>query len=187
VVSYSYLEDLIQSTLLVVFLLIVSTIIFVISYCGAYVLCKATISSFRQRAIILKGSLSGLPVGFTGLIAGVLTGLSRSPAVSALVPAILTFVGLVVVYMIDKGRVRAILTDFTVFLFSANLIVGTSLGSASRDRYEEHLASITFREFRADQEFKVRLYCKGLGLISDVSKPCPLELSQEKPGHPENP
>jgi hypothetical protein len=138
----------------------------------------------HDRAIIRKAFSAGLPLGITGMVAGFLTGSSRSPAVSALVPAILTFIGLVIVYMIGKGHLRAAMSGFAVFLFTVQLLIGTVLGSASRDRREEALASAQVRESQADQEFKFRLYCKGLGLISDLTKPCPVAVSPEKQDQP---
>ena len=42
-----------------------------------------------KESFIVSGLFVGLPMGFTGMAAGFLTGLSRLPAVSALVPAIL--------------------------------------------------------------------------------------------------
>jgi hypothetical protein len=166
--------DLKNSLWLSGFLLVISIALFLLAYGSAYVWYERAITSSGAKAALRVGLLGGLPLGFAGLVAGFLTGSSRSPAVSALVPAILTFTGLIVAYMIGKGQVRGNIAGFSIFVFSAQLLVGTVLGSASRDRHEEDLASVRVREFKADQEFKVRLYCKGLGLITDVSKPCPV-------------
>lgn len=164
------------------FLFLLSVIIFSFFYSilAIYLWFLRYISSSRRRRVVLSGLMAGLPLGFTGMVSGFLTGSSRSPAVSALVPAILTFIGLIVVYMLGKGHLRAAIAGFAVFIFSVNLLIGTVLGSASRDRHEEEVASARVRELKADQEFKVRLYCKGLGLISDLSKACPLEAIPEK-------
>jgi hypothetical protein len=86
-----------------------------------------------------------------------------------------------------KGRARPVIVGFAVVLFSSNLLLGTLLGSAARTRYEEYLASAVVQNFKADQEFLVRLHCKGLGLISDVPRPCALGSDQEKPKSPEKP
>jgi hypothetical protein len=181
-------DDLIGSIWLGAFLLVVSSLVFLIAFGVVYFGGRrSTIVSrilLRGRRAVLLGLMAGFPLGFTGIVAGFLTGSSRSPAVSALVPAILTFIGLIVIYMIGKARLRAMIAGFTVFVFSANLIVGTVLGSASRDRHQADLASVKVRELKADQEFKVRLYCKGLGLISDLSKPCVPESGPEKAEKP---
>jgi hypothetical protein len=51
-----------------------------------------------------------------------------------------------------------------VFVFAANLLVGTVLGSASRDRHEELLNSLDALKLKADREFAIRRYRQGLGL-----------------------
>jgi hypothetical protein len=129
----------------------------------------------------------GFPLSYLGVVSGFLTGSSRSPAVSALVPAVLTFIGLVVVYMIGKGPLRAVIAGFAVFVLTINVIFGAVIGAASRDRHEEELASAKVRELKADQEFKLRMYCRGLGLITDLSKPCPVDVkptAEDKPDKP---
>jgi hypothetical protein len=96
---------------------------------------------WRARRLTLTGIQIGLPLGFTGVVARFLTGSSRAPAVSAIVPALLTFIGIMVVYMIGKGALRSIIVSFAVFVFSADLLIGSVLGSASGDRHDEILAS----------------------------------------------
>lgn len=166
-------------------LLALSSILFS-PFFAFYILTNLSYSPHAQR-IISRGLLAGVPIGYTGIVAGFLTGLSRSPAVDALVPAILTFVGLTIVYIMGKGRARPIIVGFAVLLFSSNLLLGTLLGSAARTRYEEYLTSAVVQDSKVDQEFLVRRHCKGLGLISDVSKPCTLGSDQEKPKSGEKP
>ena len=180
------LEDIRNSFWLAGFLLILSTILFLLLYCIMLVSLQLSpySSSSRQRGVILSGLLVGFPLGFTGVVSGFLTGSSRSPAISATVPAALTFLGLIVIYLIGKGRLHSIIAGFCVFAFSVNLMVGTVLGSASRDRHEDELTSVEVRESKADQEFKLRLYCKGLGLIADLSKPCPVGVISGKDSSP---
>jgi hypothetical protein len=75
--------------------------------------------------------------------------------------------------MLGKGRLRAIIASFAVFIFALNLLVGTVLGSASRDRREEIISSADVQKLRADQEFAIRLYRKGLGLPLDIPRQAP--------------
>src|SRR4029077_14610120 len=96
-------------------------------------------STHEAKVVIGAALLGSASLGFTGMVAGFLTGSSRAPAVSALVPAILTFTGLLVVYLISKSRVGSTWAGLVVFVFAANLLVGTVLGTASRDRHEELL------------------------------------------------
>lgn len=170
--------DLGNSLWLSGFLILVAALIFALFYVSAYAWCRISIANSSLRRTILGGLFSGLPLGITGIVAGFLTGSSRSPAVSALVPAILTFTGLIVAYMIGKGRARGSIAGFAALVFSAEIMVGTVLGSASRDRHEAELNSVEVRELGADQEFATRMYCRGLGLIPDISKPCPNTISR---------
>ena len=97
------------------------------------------------------------------------------------IPAILTFIGLIVVYMIGKSNLRSGIAGFAVFVFSAELLVGSVLGSASRDRHDEVFASVEFQKRKADQEFAIRLYRSALDLPPEAAKPSPPPLGPEKP------
>jgi len=118
------------------------------------------------------------------MAAGFLTGSSRVPAVAAVVPAILTFVGLTVVYLMGKGKLRALLAGMIVLLFSINLLLGTLLGTVSRDRQEQLETSVAVSEARAEKELAIRKYRSALGLPAvppkagtpgaDPEKPSPL-------------
>jgi hypothetical protein len=178
--------DLKNSLWLTAFLLIVSALVFSVLYGLAFIVYRRVPTTSRAKEAVFAALWSGMPLGFIGLVAGFLTGSSRSPAVSALVPAILAFTGLSITYLIGKSAIRGIIAGFAVFGFATQLLVGTVLGSASRDRHEEDLASVKVRELKADQEFKVRLYCKGLGLISDLSKSCPIGFSPNGDGEGAN-
>lgn len=174
-------SDLRDSFWLSAFLFAVSLFVFLLSYGVARLAHKFTGSISRERAIVLVGFMSGFPIGFTGIVAGFLTGSSRSPAVSALVPAILTFIGLMVIYIIGQGRLKSIIAGFAAFVFSAELLVGIVLGSASRDRHQELLGSVEVQNRKAEDELAIRLYRKGLGLPLDVSKSASPATTPEKP------
>jgi len=137
--------------------------------------------SLRAKLLLVR-FLSGLPLGFVGTVTGFLTGASRAPAVSALLPAVLTFTGMLVVYFVGKGSLpRALVAGFGVFLFSVNLLVGSVLGSASRDRHDDFLESIEWLKSKAEQEFVVRKYREGLGLPPDPPSHRAQATSSEKP------
>jgi hypothetical protein len=174
------LSDFFNSIWLVGVLLVVSLLIFLFLYIAARIFYRPKGIGTRGRGLTLSGFQAGLPLGFVGMVAGFLTGSSREPAVSAIVPAILTFIGLVVVYMIGKSNLRSIIVGFAVFVFSVDLLVGSVLGSASRNRYDELLTSIEFQKRKADQEFAIRLYRRALGLPLDGgAKPSPPVLSPD--------
>ena len=117
-----------------------------------------------EWGLIVGALVVAAPVGFAGIVTGFLTGLSSSPAIVAVVPAMLTLVGLVVVYLAGQGQARAIIAGVAVFLFAADVLLGSVLGSASRARHDELMASVTVQKLRAEQEFAIRLYRTALGL-----------------------
>lgn len=160
-------DDLKNGFLLGGFLFLVSSVIFAFSF-GVASIWQHSNVLLRGKRIISMGLLVGAPLGFTGIIAGFLSGSSRSPAMTALIPAILTFIGLAIVYLMGRGPLRAIISAFAVFVFSFNLLVGAFLGSASRDRHAEFLRSVGVQKLNAEREFAVRAYRKGLGLPLDV-------------------
>jgi hypothetical protein len=69
-----------------------------------------------------------------GVVTGYLTGLSRSSAVGAVIPAVLTLIGGLVLYLVtgDAPRARRMLTAASVVALMTNLLVGTLWGSLSR-------------------------------------------------------
>jgi hypothetical protein len=162
--------DLGNSLWLSAFLVIVSFLLFLPCFGVARLWLGSKVGQRNRPGFIYGSLISGLSLGLTGMIAGFLTGSSRAPAVSALVPAILTFTGLLVIYLIGKSALRAALAAFAVFLFSVNLLVGTVLGSTSRDRHQELLTSVEVRKAKADDEFAVRQYRQGLGLPPEEPK-----------------
>jgi len=174
-------SDLVNSIWLVVFLLIVCAVVFVPPFFIAWVWTRRTAHTPRRVAPVVSGYFAAFPIGFTGIVSGFLTGSSRSPAVAALIPAILTFVGLLLIYLVGRGRSRAAVAGFISIVFAAELLAGTVLGTASRDRREELLAGVAYQDARAEREFAIRQYRKGLGLPLDPPKAAPLSSSDEKP------
>jgi len=114
--------------------------------------------------VLAQGALFGLPMSVIAMMAGFLTGASREPAVDALVPATLTLLGGLAMYMVGKGSLRGQVVGFAMLVFSINLMVGVSLGSISREKHEAYLESAGYLKQQANTEFQVRSYRKGLGL-----------------------
>jgi hypothetical protein len=128
----------------------------------------------RHRIYALSAVLAGFPLSFTGIVIGYLTGVSRESAVGALVPAALSLLGLMTVYFIGRDRYKSASAGIAVFAFSANIFIGATLGAASR---VEYMNDINILNSKIEEEFSLRMYCKGLGLIESISKPCPLQDS----------
>lgn len=160
-------------------LFLISSAIFLLTYVVIKVVSKW--KSVWGTEQLLRGVWGGLPLGFTGIAAGFLTGSSRAPAVTALVPAILTFVGLSVVYLLGHGNFRALLAGIIVLMFSFNLLLGTFLGGVSRERFDQLSLSLAALEISAEKEFALRRYRTGLGLPADPPRRAVPALESDKP------
>jgi hypothetical protein len=112
----------------------------------------------------LEGFGSAAPFSITGAIVGFLAGLSREPAVSALVSAVLSLVGGLVVYIIarqEQGADRATvaLTSMTILI-----LIGSIIGSSYREAYNSYVNSVTYQYEVIRREFLTERYRRGLGL-----------------------
>ena len=132
---------------------------------GAVLAIFALISLIRSaRAPILLAMPAALPLGFAAICAGYLTGLSREPAVAALVPGALTLLGGVGLLLVGGSKAKAGFIAVSIALFSANLVVGTAIGARSRDNRDAELTSVRAAERAAERELAIRMYRSALGL-----------------------
>jgi hypothetical protein len=173
------LQDIGDVFILTILLFAFSGLLFLTAYLGTWLYSKR--KSILGIDQIRKGIWVGMPLGFTGMAAGFLTGSSRAPAVAALVPAILTFVGLSVVYLIGRGTFRGILAGIMVLMFSFNLLFGTFLGSASRDRADQLSSSLAALKRNAEKEFAIRRYRSSFGLPPDPPRLTRPTTESDKP------
>ena len=120
------------------------------------------------------------PFSTIGIISGVLTGLSRTPAVSALIPAVLTFVGAVVAFQIAKTKIDTIVAALATISFSIFLLIGTLLGSAEREIYDARKNSLEQQLRDVETEFAVEQYRKGLGLPAGARKKTDSNTAEEQ-------
>lgn len=89
-------------------------------------------SSFGNAFLVI------FAVALLGIVAGQMTGQSREPAVAAVVPAVLTLLGGLMVYLVaGKSLQQQKATAIAVIAFSFNLLIGTFWGSHLR--YEAEL------------------------------------------------
>src|SRR5262249_47419798 len=114
--------------------------------------------------ISLAAAWAGFPVVVVGLVVGYLSGASREPAVSALIPAVLTLVGGAGLYLVGKGPLRATQVAFILIVFASTLFLGANIGSQSRTEAVAATESVESLKAAADRDFLVGLYRKGLGL-----------------------
>jgi hypothetical protein len=110
------------------------------------------------------GMFVGVPFGIVGMISGYLTGSSRVSAISAIVPAALTLVGGVAVYLFTKGGKSAVMAAFAVVNFSVMILIGVSIGARHRVQAEDYEKSYDYRVRDLETEFRLQQYRHGLGL-----------------------
>ena len=128
-------------------------------------------SMVRFSFLALRFCLASASLGIIGVVAGFLTGVSRVPAVAALIPGLLTFLGGFCVYLFASGRktVDIATSAVSIVCFGAMLTFGAITGSLERELYEIRQSSAEKRIRDVDIEFQVRQYRKGLGLPLDGS------------------
>lgn len=109
-----------------------------------------------------------------GIVAGYLTGFSRQPAVGAVLPAVLSLIGGLAVFLVGKDKASRLIVGLSVLAFSISLVLGTAWGAVMRDVAEEYKKSETYLKQRAFIESQVREFRESLGLPGqDAGDPSP--------------
>jgi uncharacterized membrane protein len=121
-------------------------------------------STVNASWLMNLGIFAGVPFGIIGMTNGYLTALSRVSAISALVPAALTLVSAVAVYLVGKGGKTALLASFAVINFSTMMIVGGLIGGRERVETEQAINSLAAKYKQSDDELALRQYRYRLGL-----------------------
>lgn len=151
---------------------------FALTLAGVAVCCITTsvfsVSLERFRASLIRQKSSayltqtayfvGIPFAIVGISTGYMSGLSREPAVAALVPAMLTLVGSVGAYLMTKGKRSSIMATLIMVNFSVSVLVGISLGASYREEAFRSQNSVEARISALREEFLLQQYRKGLGL-----------------------
>jgi len=104
-----------------------------------------------------------------GLVTGVLAGFSRQPVVGAVLPAVLSLVGGLAIYLIGNPNNR-ILVSLCVLVLAFNLFVGATWGAVLREAAEEYKHGAQYLMNRALAEVEVREFRESLGLPKDLDK-----------------
>jgi hypothetical protein len=110
------------------------------------------------------GIFVGVPFSIVGMISGYMMGSSRESAISAIVPAGLTLIGGMAVYLFTKGGKTSVLAAFAVINFSVLMLVGVLIGARERVQTEQIQNSYEYRENEIHKEYLLQLYRRGLGL-----------------------
>lgn len=113
----------------------------------------------KRELILLLAAFSML-----GLVAGYLTGFSRSPAVVAVLPAVLSLVAGLSVFLMEKDAASRVIVSLSVLIFSTSLVIGTSWGAVMRQAAADYETSEPILKQRALVEAEVKEFRESLGL-----------------------
>lgn len=105
----------------------------------------------------------GLPISIVAYIAGILTGLSRAPALGNVLPAILALIAGLNVYVFGTDNRYKVVVGYSVIILSFMLYLGIETGATLRERQREDvLINLSQKEYR------VRNFRRNLELPQDM-------------------
>ena len=106
--------------------------------------------------------------GAMGIVIGLTMGSSRTPVVATIVPATLTFIGSVALYLITREKADPVVVAPAVACFSLLMFTGTALGAYERGRSsvqaELNRYNLDLLTREADVEQAINIYRKTSGL-----------------------
>ena len=130
----------------------------------------------KRDLVLLLAAFSML-----GLVTGYLTGFSRSPAVGTVLPAVLSLVAGLAVFLMGKDAASRTVVSLSVLIFSISLVLGTSWGALLRQTADDYAMSEPVLKQRALVEIEVREFREALGLPPDPGVPLRAKGADEKP------
>jgi hypothetical protein len=110
-----------------------------------------------------------LAFSMLGIVTGYLTGLSREPAVGAVLPAVLSLIGGLAAALIGRDNASMAVVSIAVLAFSFSILISTGWGVRLRNIVEEDKISKNYLMHRAQIEAEVRAFRKALLLPEDDS------------------
>lgn len=122
----------------------------------------------RPKEKYLEFSVLLAAFSMLGLAAGYLTGFSREPAVGAVLPAVLSLMGGVAVFLVGKNVTTRMIVGLSILIFSISLVLGTSWGAVMRQTAEDFRTSEIFLKQHALTEVEVKEFRQALGLPEDI-------------------
>lgn len=127
---------------------------------------KPKMPLFSQRKLVPEtitiwmDELLGIGVPFTilGVLIGYLTGVSLTPAVGSVIPAVLTLVAGISVFMASEGGRKGAIASAAIIYLSFALVAGVSHGSRLRTTALEAANSIEARMKAVSDEAALRAF-----------------------------
>jgi hypothetical protein len=99
-----------------------------------------------------------------GLVTGFLAGFSRQPAIGAVLPAVLSLVGGLSIYLIGARKVSTGFVGVCVIALSLDLLLGATWGAGAREAYEDAQKSAGHGKQEALVEAEIRDFRRALDL-----------------------
>lgn len=105
-----------------------------------------------------------LSFALLGMVTGLLAGFSRTAAMGAVLPAVLSLVGGLAIYLVGAEKGDQGLVGTCIIALSLDLLIGSTWGAVLRDDFEREAKSADARKREALVEIEVRDFRKELGL-----------------------
>lgn len=106
-----------------------------------------------------------------GIVTGLLAGFSRTPSMGAVLPAVLSLVGGLGIYLVGAGKADQGLVATCVIALSLDLLMGALWGATLRDDFESEAKSAAAQQHEALIEVEVRDFRRALGLPDSPPAP----------------
>lgn len=111
------------------------------------------LSSNKKQRIELF--LVTLAFSILGMVTGYLTGFSRESAIGAVLPAVLSLMGGLMIFLVGKNPESRTIVSISMIVFSFTLLLGSGWGSVMRDVAGEHKKSENYLKQQAFIEAEV--------------------------------
>jgi hypothetical protein len=139
----------------------------IVALVGALTIALVRASLFRGqekfwpefRRVLSWYFLAGVPIALVGYSMGFLTGISRSPAIGNVLPAVLAVIGGLSVYVFGSESKYKAVVGYSVSLLVVSLFYGTQSGSFEREFHREDRLKVVF-----ELERRLRNYRAHRGL-----------------------
>jgi len=105
-----------------------------------------------------------LAFSMLGMTTGYLTGFSRESAVGAVLPAVLSLMGGLLVFLVGQNKESRGVVSMSMFIFAVTLLIGTGWGAIMRDTYEKFQKSELYLQQEAFIESEVNKFRKSRDL-----------------------
>lgn len=136
---------------------------------------KARIARRKQFVVLVSFAL-------LGAVTGVLAGFSRTPAMGAVLPAVLSLVAGLAIYLVGAGKADQGLVAVCVIALAIDLLIGSMWGAVLRDESERDATSLASRKREALMEVELRDFRRDLGLPDVPPSPAKSEKAAESKG-----